>query len=70
MAGVGNRLVMALGVRLRERSGSRTLRGIYRLLADHGGRLFTDGYFADLYKQSALGRPTVPARVLATVMIL
>jgi hypothetical protein len=46
------------------------LRGIYRFLAEHGARLFPDDYFADLYKQSRRGRPTVPARVLATVMIL
>jgi hypothetical protein len=52
-----------LGDRLREGS-------IYRLLADHGHRLFPDDYFADLYKVSARGRPTVPARVLATVMVL
>ena len=52
-----------LGDRLREGS-------IYRLLADHGDRLFGDDYFADLYKVSSRGRPTVPARVLATVMLL
>lgn len=52
-----------LGDRLRERS-------IYRLLADEGDRLFPVDYFADLYKRSVKGRPTVPARVLATVMIL
>jgi IS5 family transposase len=46
------------------------LRGIYRFLADFGGRLFPDDYFADMYKESRRGRPTVPARVLATVMIL
>jgi hypothetical protein len=46
------------------------LRGVYRLLAEHGARLFGDGYFADLYKRSSLGRPTVPARVLATVVLL
>jgi hypothetical protein len=46
------------------------LRGIYLLLADHGGVMFGDDYFADLYKSSRLGRPTVPARILATVMIL
>jgi IS5 family transposase len=46
------------------------LRGIYRLLADHGRAMFGDDYFADLYKSSKLGRPTLPARVLATVMIL
>jgi hypothetical protein len=32
--------------------------------------LFPDDYFADLYRGSRLGRPTVPARVLATVMVL
>ena len=52
-----------LGERLREGS-------IYRLLADEGGRIFPDDYFADLYSSSARGRPTVPARVLATVMVL
>src|SRR5215207_2665813 len=46
------------------------LRGVYRLLATEGDRLFPDDYFADLYKDSRLGRPTVPARVLATVMVL
>ncbi len=53
----------------RELLGDR-LRGIYRLLADYGGRIFGDDYFGDLYKESVKGRPTVPARVLATVMIL
>lgn len=43
---------------------------IYRLLAEHGGVLFGDEYFADLFKRSRLGRPTVPARVVATVMLL
>ena len=43
---------------------------IYRLLAEHGAALFGDDYFADLFKRSALGRPTVPARVVATVMLL
>jgi hypothetical protein len=52
-----------LGDRLREGS-------LYRLLADHGQVMFPDGYFADLYTGSARGRPTVPARVMATVMIL
>lgn len=52
-----------LGDRLREGS-------IYRLLADEGQRLFPDDYFADLHKASVLGRPTVPARTLATVMVL
>src|SRR5215212_2432791 len=52
-----------LGDRLREGS-------IYRLLADEGHRLFPDDYFTDLYSGSVRGRPTVPARVLATVMVL
>lgn len=43
---------------------------IYRLLAEHGGVLFGDDYFADLFKRSTRGRPTVPARVVATVMLL
>jgi Transposase DDE domain/Transposase domain (DUF772) len=46
------------------------LRGIYRLLAVEGDRLFPDDYFADCYRSSRLGRPTVPARVLATVLVL
>jgi hypothetical protein len=53
----------------RELLGDR-LRGVYRLLAEHGDRLFPHDYFADLYKDSARGRPTIPARVLATVMVL
>jgi len=52
-----------LGDRLREGS-------IYRLLADHGHVLFGDDYFADLYTGSVRGRPTIPARVMATVMVL
>jgi Transposase DDE domain/Transposase domain (DUF772) len=43
---------------------------VYRLLAEHGDRLFGDGYFADLFTRSRLGRPTVPARTIATVMLL
>ena len=43
---------------------------VYRLLAEHGAALFGDDYFADLFKRSTLGRPTVPARVVATVMLL
>ena len=46
------------------------LGSIYRLLAEHGAALFGDEYFADLFKGSTLGRPTVPARVVATVMLL
>jgi Transposase domain (DUF772) len=33
-------------------------------------RLFGDDYFADLFTDSVKGRPTVPARVVATVMLL
>ena len=51
--------------------GDQLVQGsVYRLLADHGDALFSDEYFADLFKRSALGRPTVPARVVATVMLL
>ena len=46
------------------------LKGIYLFLAVHGDVLFPDDYFADLFKGSSRGRPTVPARVLATVMVL
>lgn len=46
------------------------LRGVYRLMAEHGGVLFPEDYFADCYKRAVKGRPTVPARVLATVMVL
>ena len=55
----------------RELLGDRLRQGsIYRLLADEGARIFPDEYFADLYTTSARGRPTVPARVLATAMVL
>jgi len=43
---------------------------IYRLLADHGQAMFPDDYFSDLYSDSVRGRPTIPARVMATVMLL
>ncbi|MDQ3781899.1 MAG: transposase [Actinomycetota bacterium] len=46
------------------------LTGIYRLLAVEGDCLFPHDYFADLYEASRLGRPTVPARVVATVLLL
>lgn len=46
------------------------LRGVYRLLSVEGHQLFPDDYFADLYLDSRKGRPTIPARVLATVMVL
>src|SRR5215831_11559523 len=52
-----------LGDRLREGS-------LYRLLADHGQVVFPNDYFADLYTESVKGRPTVAARVVATVMLL
>jgi hypothetical protein len=55
--------VAVLGDRLREGS-------IYKLLAEHGHEMFPDDYFADCYLNSPLGRPTVPARILATVMLL
>src|SRR5665213_1949994 len=55
--------VAVLGDRLKEGS-------IYRLLAEHGHEMFSDDYFADCYTNSPQGRPTVPARILATVMIL
>jgi hypothetical protein len=53
----------------RELLGDR-LKGVYRFLADYGGVLFPDDYFADMYKGSGRGRPTVPARVMATTMLL
>ena len=43
---------------------------VYRLLAEHGDRLFGDDYFADLFTRSRLGRPTIPARTIATVLLL
>jgi len=52
-----------LGDRLREGS-------IDRLLADHGLTMFPDDDFADCDPDSKRGRPKIPARVTATVMIL
>ena len=43
---------------------------VYRLLAEHGDRLFGDEYFADVFTRSRLGRPTIAARTIATVMLL
>jgi tetratricopeptide (TPR) repeat protein len=43
---------------------------LYRLLADHGQAMFGDEYFANLYSGSVWGQPTVPARIVATVMVL
>jgi IS5 family transposase len=55
----------------REILGDRLRVGsIYRLLADHGHAMFPDDYFADCYTESLKGRPTIPARVMATVMVL
>jgi len=42
---------------------------VYALLAEHRHRLFPDEMFADLFA-SARGRPSVPADVIATVMVL
>jgi IS5 family transposase len=76
---MGENLSMALGrskvqqrfENPREILGDRLRVGsIYRLLADHGDQLFGDDYFEDLYAASARGRPTIPARVMATVMVL
>jgi len=68
---------MALGTVLAQQRFERPeellgdrLRGIYRLLADYGEAIFPHDYFADCYTDSVRGRPTVPARVLATVMVL
>ena len=55
--------VAVLGDRLKDGS-------IYKLLAEHGHEPFGDDYFADCYSGAADGRPTVPARILASVMIL
>jgi hypothetical protein len=52
-----------LGNRLKDGS-------IYKLLAEHGHEMFRDDDFADCYSNSREGRPTVPARILATVMVL
>jgi hypothetical protein len=41
---------------------------IYRLLAEHGHRLFADESFADLFDD--VGRRSVPPRIVATVMVL
>lgn len=42
---------------------------IWALLAREGDRLFPDELFGDLYAET-MGRPSVPPRVVATVMIL
>src|SRR5271155_2335217 len=55
--------VALLGDRLKDGS-------IYKLLAEHGHEMFPDDYFPACYLNSPLGRPTVPARILASVMLL
>jgi IS5 family transposase len=42
---------------------------VHAFLAEHGRRLFPDELFADLFP-SGRGRPSVPADVIATVMVL
>ena len=42
---------------------------VYGFLADHRRELFPDELFADLFP-SGRGRPSVPADVVATVMVL
>ncbi len=42
---------------------------VHAFLADHRGDLFPDDLFADLFP-SGRGRPSVPADVVATVMVL
>lgn len=70
---------MALGVAVAQASFEDAARllgealepgSVYRLLADEGHRLFPDSYFGDLFTESRRGRPTIPARLIATVMLL
>lgn len=42
---------------------------VYRFLAEHRHRVFPDALFEDLFV-SGRGRPSVPADVIATVMVL
>jgi hypothetical protein len=42
---------------------------VYAFLAEHRQRLFPDALFADLFP-TGRGRPSVPADVVATVMVL
>lgn len=42
---------------------------MFALLAEHRGRLFPDGLFADLFP-SRRGRPSVPGEVVASVIVL
>jgi hypothetical protein len=42
---------------------------VYAFLAEHRGVVFPDGMFADLFP-SGRGRPSVPAQVIASVLVL
>ena len=42
---------------------------VYAFLAEHRGDVFADGLFADLFP-SGRGRPSVPAEVIASVLVL
>lgn len=42
---------------------------VYAFLAEHGREVFPDGLFADLFP-SGRGRPSVPAEVIASVLVL
>jgi Transposase DDE domain/Transposase domain (DUF772) len=42
---------------------------VYAFLAEHRGRVFPDGLFADLFP-SGRGRPSVPGDVIASVLVL
>jgi hypothetical protein len=42
---------------------------VYAFLAEYRGRVFPDGMFADLFR-SGRGRPSVPAEVIAAVLVL
>ena len=42
---------------------------VYAFLAEHRGRVFPDGLFADLFP-SGRGRPSVPGEVIASVLVL
>src|SRR5665647_661849 len=42
---------------------------VFAFLAEHRQRLFPDGAFADLFT-SGRGRPSIPADVIASVMVL
>jgi hypothetical protein len=44
-------------------------RSVYAFLADHRHQLFPPGLFADVARQGG-GHPSVPAEVVATVMVL